>query len=406
MPGGSQPGVDTPLLVVCALDSFKGSLSSLAAGRAVATGVSRAVAAKQAPQTDVLVVPVADGGEGTLAALVAAPGVPGTDLELVEAQVTGATGDPQLAQYATWIEQGHRKVLVEAAQVVGLGQVAVDSSLPKRANSYGLGELLRQVAALPDVDQVLVSLGGTATTDGGTGILQALGASLFDKQGRTLGQDANALWDFFALDVEELWWPQDVSLTVLTDVNNPLVGPKGAARVFGPQKGATKAQVEHLEQQMQKWAAALQNKLGLESDLEVASVPGAGAAGGIGGALAALGGRIEPGFETLAQLIGLEESLTGADLVITGEGAIDAQSAFGKTPVGVARLARSAGAVVVALAGQVRFPLGEVGELFDAVFGIHQELLPLSQAMDAQVTTLALADTAEQVTNLFLAKFQ
>ncbi|WP_298461040.1 glycerate kinase [uncultured Cellulomonas sp.] len=368
--------------VLVALDSFKGSLDSAGAGAAVRAGVLAAD-----PAADVRVVQVADGGEGTIAAVQAGRG--GTR---VPVDTTDALGRPRRADLLR-LDDG--TCVLEAAATLGLPLVGpVDATVPPRASSWGLGLQLRR-AVEAGAPRVLVGLGGTATTDGGTGLLAALGVRLSPPA----GPGRNPLWDLESVDAATLPDLSGVELVALTDVTNPLLGPTGAAAVFGPQKGATPVQVAHLDERLAGWAAALRAATGREVD-----DPGAGAAGGLGAAVLALGGRIEPGFAAVARESGLDAALAGGvDLVITGEGGLDAQTAHGKAPAGVARRGRAAGAVVVALAGRVDHPLGPTGDLFDAVLPIHARPMPLAEALDPDVTAAGLRRTATQVVRLYRA---
>jgi glycerate kinase len=372
--------------VVVAVDAFKGCLSSAEAGAAVRAGVLRAD-----PGADVRVVPVADGGEGTVEALLAAGVGRGA-----AARVVDAIGRPVEAAYAV-LDDGRTAVL-EAASCVGLGQVDVDAHLPPLASSAGLGRLVRH-AVEDGARRVVVALGGTACTDGGTGLLVALGARVRDSGGADVAASrGNPLWRFGTLDaLPDLG---DLELVVLTDVDSPLHGPEGAAHVFGPQKGATAEQVHHLDARLVSWGAAL-----AAHGRPVAELPGAGAAGGLGAALLALGARREAGFEHVARAVGLRDEVAGADVVLTGEGRLDAQTARGKTPAGVAASAREAGAVVVALAGAVvrSGTSAEDDVPFDAVLPIHPYPMPLSVAMDPAVAAAGLAATAAQVIGLVRA---
>jgi glycerate kinase len=370
--------------VVVAIDSFKGSLSSAEAGEAARAGVQRAE-----PDAEVRVVPVADGGEGTVDALLRA--VPG---RRVVAPTLDAVGRPVEAAYAL-LADGPTAV-VEAAACVGLAQAGrVDAELPPRAGSAGVGMLLRH-ALDGGARRVAVTLGGTACTDGGLGMLVALGARVLDDTGGPVpAAGANPLWRFGSLDPASLPDLGGVELVVLTDVDSPLHGPRGAAHVFAPQKGATPEQVRHLDERLAAWGVAL-----AAAGRPVAELPGAGAAGGLGAALLALGARREPGFDHVARTVGLPAAMAGADLVLTGEGRLDGQTAHGKTPAGVAALARAAGAVVVALAGSVE---EGAGAPFDAAFGVHPGPLPLAQAMDPVVTAAGLTRTSAEVTRLVAA---
>lgn len=370
--------------VVAALDSFKGSLDSLAAGRAVRSGVLSV-----APDAEVVVRAVADGGEGTLGAMLEAAGGHALPVPAVD-----ALGRPVVAEIGVLERDGRRTAIVEAARTIGLHTVGtIDAGLPPRASSYGLGLHLRAAVA-QGVDRVLVALGGTATTDGGTGLLAAVGAPVLDERGRPVGPaDGNPLW--FGTRLGDAPLPViGPELHVLTDVANPLVGPDGAANVFGPQKGATAHQVRLLDEHMAAWAVHLERAAGRA----IAAVPGSGAAGGIAAALLALGGVLRPGFDAVAEETDLAGALSGARLVFTGEGSVDAQTAWGKAPAGVARLARRAGAVVVALGGRVERPLP--GDVFDAILPIHSRPRPLAEAVAADATTAELAATAAEVTRL------
>ncbi|QZN86558.1 glycerate kinase [Cellulomonas sp. C5510] len=373
--------------VVVALDSFKGCLSSAEAGDAARVGVLAAV-----PGADVRVVPVADGGEGTVDALLAA--VAG---QRVEASTVDALGRPVTAAYAL-LPDG--TAVVEAASCVGPAQVGpVDATLPPRAGSAGVGLLVRH-AVDAGARRVAVALGGTACTDGGAGLLIALGARVSDADGRPVpAAGVNPLWSPCALDPSSLPDLGDVGLLVLTDVDSPLHGPAGAAHVFAPQKGATAVQVRHLDDRLAAWGAAL-----AAAGRPVADLPGAGAAGGLGAALLALGARREPGFAFVARAAGLADALVGADLVLTGEGRVDGQTAHGKAPAGVAALARDAGAVVVALAGSVARG-GDPGATapFDAVLAVQSGPRPLAEALDPGIASDELAATAGEVARLVRA---
>ena len=374
--------------VVIAMDSFKGSLAGAAAGRAVAEGVLAAD-----PTAHVTVVAMADGGEGTVDALLAArPG------RLVSVAGVDALGRPAPTTYAL-LDEGRTAVL-ESASAIGLGGVGtVDARLPRRAGSAGLGLLLR--AALGSgATSVILGLGGTATTDGGTGLLVALGAGLLDRAGRRLpAGPGNLLWSMHDLDPTSLPDLAGTGLVALSDVDNPLLGDRGAAAVYGPQKGARPDQVEELERRMGLWCDLLERVSGRS----VRDLPGAGAAGGIGAALLALGARLEPGAPRVAREIGLDAALVGADLVLTGEGAVDDQTGYGKAPAAVATAARRAGAVVVALAGRVDHPLGPAGEVFDAVLPIHPRSMTPAEALGAGTTAADLASAATQVVRLLAA---
>ena len=323
-----------PVRIVVAPDSFKGSLSAEDAAVAIGEGIARVL-----PDAEVLLRPIADGGEGTVAAALRAGYVP------VPARVAGPDGRPVDATVA---RDGDTAV-VELATAAGLGQL--DEPAPLTAGTFGVGELLR--AALDDgARRIVLGIGGSATTDGGAGMLQALGVRLLDEGGAELPPGGAALARLDRVDISGLD-PRirDVELVVASDVDNPLTGPAGAAAVFGPQKGASPANVAELDAALTRYAAVLARDLGVD----VAALPGAGGAGGTAaGAVAVLGARVVSGAGLVCDLVGLDQALEGAALAITGEGAVDEQTLRGKAPAEVARRARQAGVPCLALAGAVR----------------------------------------------------
>lgn len=373
-----------PLRVVCALDSFKGSLTSREACEAVRTGALRAD-----PDASVAVAPIADGGEGTVDALA----VRGT---LVEVPGIDLLGQPMPAPIAVLGDTA----VIESASVAGIGRLpAIAPDVARRVSTAGLGLLARDALTLPGVTRVLVGLGGTGSTDGGIGFLLGLGARAWDASGEPIpadGSRGNPLLRRPAR-VELPTIPADI--VGLADVTSPLLGPTGAARMFGPQKGADATLVDELESAMEAWAVAL-----ADAGADVAGLPGAGAAGGLGAAVLALGGTLEPGLARIAAEVGLAQTLADADLVFTGEGRIDAQTAMGKAPAEVARLAVASASgerpVVVALAGAVD---AQPGGDIDAALPIHSVPRTLAEAMDPAVAAAELEATAERATRLVLA---
>ena len=320
--------------VVVAPDKFKGSLTAVQAARAMADGLRRVW-----PDSEVLLVPVADGGEGTVDAAVAA----GYQRRTVPVQ--GPTGEPVLADFAL---RGGSAVL-ELAEASGLRRLPRGRPAPLTASTYGTGQLL--LAALDaGARRVVLGVGGSATTDGGAGMAQALGARLLDADGAELPPGGAALLHLHRIDVAGLDRRlAATSVVIASDVDNPLLGPSGAAAVYGPQKGATPQEVERLDVALARYAAVVQRDLARAVD----RTPGAGAAGGTGaGALAFLSARISSGIDLVLDVVGFPEALAGADLVLTGEGSLDAQSLRGKAPVGVARAAAAVGVPVIALVGR------------------------------------------------------
>lgn len=325
-----MPPVQPHILV--ASDKFKGSLTAAEVAAAVGAGVRRVL-----PGALVEAAPVADGGDGTLAAAEAAGFV------LVPVTVAGPTGEPVRTAYA---RRGDLAV-VELADAAGLLRLPGDPD-PMRASSRGAGEAL---AAAIDAGcrEIVLGIGGSASTDGGAGLLRGLGARLLTADGEEVADGGGSLGDVARLDLDALRGRLDgVSVTVACDVDNPLTGPRGAAAVYGPQKGATPDQVRRLDAALGHWADLLAATTGTD----VRDHPGAGAAGGVGfAALAVLGAELRSGIELVLDLVGFHEKLTGADLVVTGEGALDEQTLHGKAPAGVAAAAGRAGVPVVAVCG-------------------------------------------------------
>jgi len=353
--------------IIVAPDSFKGSLKSPAAAAAMAAGCRAA-----APHAEVRLLPVGDGGEGTLEALVSATGG-----RYETHRVTGPLGDPVEARLGL-LGDG-RTVFVEMAEASGLSRVPAGRLAPREATTRGTGELL-QAALGTGRPRVLLGIGGSATTDGGAGLLQALGARLRDASGRDLPPGGGALAQLANLDLSGLAWPSGVELIAACDVTNPLTGPTGAAAVYGPQKGATPADVAALDAALARFADLAADVLG--RDLH--ATPGAGAAGGLGfGLLAFLGARLERGAPLVLDAIGFDTAVAGADLVLTGEGRLDHQTlSFGKTLAEVAGRARRAGVPAIAMAGSLEPGLEGYHDLgLSAVASIIPRPMSLEEAM-------------------------
>ncbi|HZI97428.1 MAG TPA: glycerate kinase [Actinomycetales bacterium] len=321
--------------VVVAPDKFRGSLTASEAAEAIADGVRDAD-----PSADVATVPVADGGEGTIEAALSA------GYRRIDHDVTGPTGEQVTAAVALSPDGG--TAVVELAAASGLS--LLDEPAPLTASTRGTGELVRH-ALDAGARTVVLAVGGSAGTDGGAGLLAALGARALDAEGSELGDGGAALRGISRLDLDGLDPRLSPAGVVLAcDVDNPLLGPRGAAAVFGPQKGATPDDVRLLDEALQRWADAVEAATGADHR----DVPGAGAAGGAGiAALGVLGARAVPGVDVVLDLVDFDDRLLGADLVITGEGSFDAQSLAGKAPVGVALRARAAGVPAVVLAGRL-----------------------------------------------------
>ncbi len=373
--------------VVVAPDKFKGSLSAPEAARAMARGVAAAE-----PAAAIDVAPMADGGEGTVEALVAATGG-----SFREAVVAGPLGEPVRARFGM-LGDGHTAAL-EMAAASGLALVPRDRRDPSRTSTRGTGELLL-AAVEAGARRVLLGIGGSATNDGGAGLGQALGYRLLDAVGQEIGPGGGALDRLAAIDASgrdpRL---EGVEVAVARDVDNPLCGARGASAVYGPQKGADPAMVAALDRNLDHLAQVLERDL----SVSVRDLPGAGAAGGLGAGLVAFAsGRLEPGIALVIRAVGLADRLRDADLCLTGEGALDASSAFGKTPIGVARLARSLGCPTIALAGTIGEEAAAVLEQgIDAFFSICPGPITLDDALARGATLLEHASA--QATRAFLA---
>jgi glycerate kinase len=320
--------------IVVAPDKFKGSLPATQVAAAIAAGLRAG-----RPGAEVVTIPVADGGEGTVDAAVAA------GFERVPVTAAGPAGSPVQTSYA---RRGEVAV-VELAGVCGLARRPGGRPAPLTASSFGVGEVLR-AALEAGARRIVLGVGGSASTDGGAGLLQALGARVLDTRGEPVRPGGAGLRDVATLDLTDLHRAGHAADIILAaDVDNPLTGPDGAAEVYGPQKGASSAEVDALAAGLRRWAAVVAGAVGRDWS----RAPGAGAAGGVGfAALAVLGATRRPGIELVLDLAGFEGALDGADLVITGEGSLDTQSLAGKTPVGVARAAARHGIGVVAVAGR------------------------------------------------------
>jgi glycerate kinase len=321
--------------VLVAPDKFKGSLTATEVAAAVARGLTAG-----RPDVEVSCLPVADGGDGTLAAALAA------GYEAVPVTASGPTGEPVETAYARLGDVA----VVEMADVSGLGRLPGGRFAARTASSRGTGEVVAAALAA-GVRRVVLGIGGSATTDGGAGLLQALGAQLLDADGAPVGPGGAGLERLARVDVSGVAAAlQGAEVVVACDVDNPLTGPSGAAAVYGPQKGADPDDVAHLDGCLARLADAVAEATGRDLRDE----PGAGAAGGVGfAALAVLGAQLRPGIDLLLDLLGFDRLVAGADLVVVGEGSLDEQSLRGKAPVGVARRARAAGVpAVVAVCGR------------------------------------------------------
>ncbi|WP_320782950.1 glycerate kinase [Streptomyces sp. CRN 30] len=371
--------------MLIAADKFKGSLTAVQVAERVTAGLRRAV-----PEAVVESLPVADGGEGTVDAAVAA------GFERREARVAGPLGEPVTAAYA--LRDG--TAVVEMAEAGGLQRLPAGVLAPLTASTYGAGELLR--AALDAGATTLVfGVGGSATTDGGAGMLTALGARFLDADGQPVGPGGGALREVATADLSGLD-PRfaEVGFVLASDVDNPLTGPGGAPAVYGPQKGASPQDVQVLDAALSRFAQVLEEAIGPRA-AEYALAPGAGAAGGIGYGALVLGARFRPGIEVMLDVLGFAPALERATLVITGEGSLDEQTLHGKAPAGVAAAARAAGKEVVAVCGRLALAPQALGRA-----GIRRaypltDVEPDVQRCIAQAGPI-LEDVAERIARDFL----
>jgi len=323
--------------VLIAVDSFKGSLSSLKAGEAITLGIKRVF-----PEATTEILPMADGGEGTVEAIVGAG-----KGELLNATVTSPLGGKVEAHFGR-LPNG--TVVLEMAAASGLPLVPKDQRNPLITTTRGTGELIRAALDL-NPPEILIGIGGSATNDGGAGMAQALGVRLLDQEGKELGPGGGALAQLHKIDLSGLD-PRlaKTKITVMCDVDNPLCGPRGASAVYGPQKGATPEMVQTLDRNLNHFAQKIHEQLGLD----LKDVPGAGAAGGLGmGLMAFTGARLKAGVEAVLDTVNFNAMVEKADIVITGEGRIDGQSVFGKVPMGIARRAVQYQKPVLAIVGSI-----------------------------------------------------
>lgn len=394
-----------PRRVLLAIDSFKGSVSSAQAESAVAEGVRRVW-----PDAQVSALPLADGGEGTLDAVAACGG------EMVTCEVAGPLGDRASARML--VDAERESAVIEMAEAAGIGYSPCTESAALAASTYGVGELMLH-AVRAGAKTLYIGLGGSATNDGGAGMLQALGARLVDDHGRDIAPGLAGLEQVAGVDLVPAVRALDgVRIVVLSDVENPLVGRRGALAVFGGQKGLPTGDVEAVAK-YDSWMvgygrlldaaiaeARAQGLLRVPEDARtfgsVLGVPGAGAAGGLGAALLALGAELRSGVETVLDLVGFDERVRDVDLVITGEGNMDEQSAAGKAPVGVARRSKRYGKPVVAVVGGRAVSLDTVYEQgIDLVLPICRKPMDLEQALDPQEATTNLICAGESAAQAY-----
>jgi glycerate kinase len=353
--------------IVIAPDSYKESLSALEVAAAIEAGFSEIF-----PDAEYVKIPVADGGEGTVEAMVAA-----TQGSIVRLTVTGPLGAPVEAFYG--LSGDERSAFIEMAAASGLELVPAAQRDPLITNSYGTGELIKN-ALDRGVEHIIIGIGGSATNDGGSGMMQALGARLLDQQGNEIAFGGGALPQLARIEIDQLDKRiQQCRIEVACDVTNPLTGEEGASAIFGPQKGATPELVKQLDKALAHYAEIIHRDL----DIDVMHIAGGGAAGGMGAALHAFcQAELRRGIEIVTEALGLAEQVKDADLVITGEGRIDSQTINGKVPIGVAKVAKQFNKPVIGIAGSLTEDVGVVHQHgLDAVFSVLFSIGSLEDAL-------------------------
>ncbi len=354
------------LSVLIASDSFKGSVSSMGIANLLEEGIHRVV-----PDCEVRKFAIADGGEGTVEAIVSA-----TNGTIREVEVSGPLGETVVAHYGFI---GEDTAILEMAEASGITLIEQNSDNARRASTWGVGQVILD-AVDHGARRIYIGLGGSATSDGGAGMAKALGVRFLNADGEEIPCGLAGLSELASIDCSQMTGKlEGIEVIALTDVTNPLTGPDGAVCVFGPQKGIPTDDVTKLDGWMARYAEILNATVGRAVD----AVPGSGAAGGLGAALVAFcGARIQRGIETLLDIIGLEDAMDGVDLVITGEGRMDSQSAFGKAPIGVAKRAKRHGIPVVAVVGGRADDLGGVYEAgIDLVLSIATGPITLAESI-------------------------
>lgn len=373
--------------VVVVIDSLKGSLSSIEAGEAAKAGI---LAANK--EAIVVVKPLADGGEGTTEALVC-----GMNGKMNSLTVTGPIYEPVKAQYGMIDEVA----VIEMAQAAGLPQVPTEKRNPLVTTTYGVGEMIKACVEA-GCKKFIIGIGGSATNDAGIGMLMALGYKFLDQKGEEIQQGGQGLSQIVSIDDSNvLSGLESCEFKIACDVNNPLYGSQGAAYIYGPQKGATPQIVEQLDQGLRHFAQVIEHYKGKD----FATLPGAGAAGGLGFAFTAfLNGTLQSGVQIILEETKLEEALKGADFVLTGEGRLDHQTAMGKAPIGVAKLAKKHGCKVIGVAGSVTKEATAChAEGIDAYFSIVNGAMSLEESMNKEVAAENMKQTTQQIFNLIQA---
>ena len=388
---------------VIAIDSFKGSMDSIEAGEAAEKGIRRVFT-----DAETIVYPLADGGEGTVQAL--AKGLGG---KLEKVKVTGPLGEPVICEYGI-VEE--KTAIIEMAGAAGITLVQPELRNPLKTTTYGVGEVIKDAIG-KGCRHFIIGIGGSATNDGGIGMLQALGAEFLDEGGKQVPFGARGVEKLASINCEHILFElKECDFRIACDVDNPLCGENGCSHIFGPQKGATPKMAEQMDQWMGKYAQLtakyFQEVKNLSADVVWNPVdsgenydsnyPGCGAAGGLGFAFRAfLCGKLEPGINIVLEEIGIESAIKAADIVITGEGCLDGQTVMGKAPIGIARLAKKYGKPVIAFSGAVTEDAAACNHAgIDAFFPILRQVTTLEAAMSSATAKKNMTATVEQVFRL------
>jgi glycerate kinase len=367
--------------IVVAPDSFKGSLTAIEVSVAIEQGIREVF-----PEAEVIKIPMADGGEGTVQCLVNATGG-----KILEEKVIGPLGDEVLAFYGIL---GDRKTaIVEMAAASGLTLVPENKRNPLITTTYGTGQLIKAVLN-QGCRKMIIGIGGSATNDGGAGMVQALGVKLLDQEGKEVGFGGGELKKIVKIDISCMDNRlSDTKVLVASDVNNPLCGPQGASRIYGPQKGATPEIIEELDKSLSYFAELIKRDL----NKEVKDIPGAGAAGGLGaGLMAFLNAELRSGIEIIIEIVKIEQIIRESDLLITGEGRIDAQSVFGKVPFGLGKMAKKYNVPVIAIVGEIGEGFSQIYEYgINSIMSIISKAISIDEAM--QMSKSLLKDATERM---------
>lgn len=375
--------------VLIAIDSFKGSISSIDGSEAISLGIRDIY-----PDAEIITLPLADGGEGTVEALVQA-----TDGKLISKEVTGPLNEKVNAEYGIL---GDRKTaVIEVAAACGLPLVPSDKRNPLVSTTYGVGELICD-AVEKGCREFVIGLGGSATNDAGVGMLQALGFTFLNQNKEEIGLGGQELQNIRKIDMTNVL-PElkECMFKVACDVNNPLYGPNGASYTFGPQKGATPEMIQELDKGLKNFTEVVLHEL----STDIHNIAGAGAAGGLGAAFSGfLKAKLQSGIELVLEITEMEKNMLGVDYVITGEGKLDGQTSMGKAPLGIAQLAQKHKIPVLALAGGINEETSILNELgITSYFSVVNAPMTLEEAMDSKVTYQNLRSTSNQLFRLVKA---